>query len=143
MLITSICLTFSSCTKADDKISKTTSNSDYSLSTETQTTENKIEQKKNVLEYNKKQVKDITLELLDSKTSLGTANAKDLLDIESSAKPVDVNLNMQIGRIIIVFTDDSEYEFGKIFTGRNNHYYLQIENKDKTNIYELNDKIAN
>lgn len=138
MLITSICLTFSSCTKADDKISKTTSNSDYSLSTE-----NKIEQKKNVLEYNKKQVKDITLELLDSKTSLGTANAKDLLDIENSAKPVDVNLNMQIGRIIIVFIDDSEYEFGKIFTGINNHYYLQIENKDKTNIYELNDKIAN
>lgn len=138
ILITSICFAFSSCTKVDNNSNQTTVDSNYS-----QSTEKENQQKSNLLEYNGKKVKDIILDLLDSKASIGTENAEDLLNIEALSNPVDAKLNMQIGEIIIVFTDDSEYEFGKVFIGANNNYYLQIEGKDTANIYELNDKISN
>ncbi len=141
VIIASICFTFSSCAKTfDNDSNKTETDSSYSQLTNNQI--NEQTQNSNSLEYNGKKVKDIILNLLDSKISMGTENAEDLLNIEELSKPVDVNLNMQIGKIIIVYTDDSEYEFGKIFIGTKNNYYLQIERNGKTNSYELNDEIA-
>jgi hypothetical protein len=99
---------------------------------------------KKSFKFNNKSVKDIVIKLLDSEISLGTDNAEELLNVNNLYSPVDVEPNMQIEEIIIIFDDDSNYEFGKIFLGNNNNkYYLQIENDGEVLTYELNENITN
>ncbi|MCM1284719.1 MAG: hypothetical protein NC213_10545 [Acetobacter sp.] len=140
VIIISFCFAFSSCAKnSDTDNSKTRNDSSYS-----QSTDDTNQQSNTSLEYDGKKVKDVVLNLLDSKTSMGTDNVEELLHIEDFCEPVDVKLNMQIGKIVIIYNDDSEYNFGKIYIGNtNNKYYLQIERNGTTNIYELNDDITN
>lgn len=137
VIIASICFAFSSCaTTSDNDSTKNKTDSSYSQSTNN-------EQNNVSLEYDGKKVKDIVLNLLDSKISMGTENVEELLHIEDSCEPVDVKLNMQIGKIIIVYNDDSEYDYGKIYIGNSgNKYYLQTEKNGKTNIYELDDNLT-
>ncbi|MGN0004830.1 MAG: hypothetical protein ACI37Z_02470 [Candidatus Gastranaerophilaceae bacterium] len=140
-----ICLTLASCSNAQNENKKDNdSNSSSNIVSTNQNNDDSQSLTENTdtnanVKYDNKVVESIYVEFNGTKIPVESDDPRPLLEIESNSEPIDVKSKLELGSVMLVYDNGETYNFGTVFIGEDDGYYIKITHNDSSKMYKLAD----